>query len=233
MRLAADVQLRVVAVRLDEIDISNLQQHHPIRRFDHQSRQILIFLCRPFSFALALFEQGKQSLTQLVDLARRNLRLCAFQCSCETLVVEGLQQVVEGVNVESLQSILIERRDKDDCLNLLRSHVCKHVEPIHLRHLNVEKDQVRRKVLNRFNCLTAITTLFEYFDLRISLEQHTKIAPRERFVIDNQCSDLRRHSILIGVLLCATSVSSVSRWLMNCSESAQRSQVNWDTHPAY
>jgi hypothetical protein len=71
----------------------------------------------------------------------------------------------------------------------------EHVETIHLGHLDVEKDQIGRKGVDRLDCFTAVSTLVENFDLRIFLQQQTEIAPRERFVVDNQRLDLCRHFI--------------------------------------
>src|SRR5262249_30419803 len=142
MRFAPRVQLRVIPVCFDEIDLLNFQQHHPSRRLDHQPRQVTLLLVRTFAFALAILEQSKQTLAQLVDLARRNLRLRPLQCPRKSLVVKRLQKVVERMNLEGFQRILVECSNKDDGLNLFGSNSSKHIEAIHLRHLNVEKDEI-------------------------------------------------------------------------------------------
>src|ERR1041384_744771 len=100
------------------------------------------------------------------------------------------------MNVKRLERVLIKRRHKDDRLNMLRTNMLEHVEAIHLRHLDVEKDEIRRQRVDGFHCLATIPALVQDLDLRIFLEQHTEIAPRQRLVVDNQCSDLLSHFLL-------------------------------------
>src|SRR5215213_8990965 len=97
------------------------------------------------------------------------------------------------MNVEGFESILIERGHEDDRLNVLRSNAGQHVEAVHLRHLDVEKDQIGRERVDGLDRLTAIPALLENLDVRLSVEQHTQVAPRQRLVIYYDCPDLRGH----------------------------------------
>jgi hypothetical protein len=119
----------------------------------------------------------------------------------KALVVKRLQQIVERMNLKRFQGILIKRRHKDHRLNVLSTDAPQHVKPIHLGHLNVEKDQIRRVRLDRFHRLTSIATLVKDLNLSISLEQQTKIAARQRLVVNNQSPDLSRHyaEVLNGI----------------------------------
>src|SRR5262245_60459112 len=93
------------------------------------------------------------------------------------------------MNVESFQRILIERGHEDNRLNVLGTNALEHIKTVELRHLDVEKDQIRRHRVDRFDCLTTITTFVENLNLRILLEEQTNVATREWFVVDNQRSD--------------------------------------------
>src|ERR1051326_5891474 len=86
----------------------------------------------------------------------------------KALIVERLQQVVKRMNVESLQSILIERGNKDDRLDLFRSDLCEHVEAVHLGHLDVEKDQIGRQGVNSLDCFAPVPTLVDRKSTRLN-----------------------------------------------------------------
>src|SRR4026209_2049569 len=102
------------------------------------------------------------------------------------------------MNLESLQCILIECGNKDDGLNVLGTNARKHIEAVHLGHLNVEKDKIRRECVDCFDSLVPIATLVEDLDLRIFFQQHTKIASRQRLVVDDYSSNLSGHLIESG-----------------------------------
>ena len=51
----------------------------------------------------------------------------------------------------------------------------QHVEAVHLRHLDVEKDQIGRQRIDGFHCLTAIPALIDDFDLRIFLDSTRRL----------------------------------------------------------
>jgi hypothetical protein len=48
--------------------------------------------------------------------------------------------------------------------------------------------------VDSFDRVVAIPTLVKDFDLWIFFQQHTKVTPGQRLVVDNQCLDLRSHS---------------------------------------
>src|SRR5690242_18921136 len=101
------------------------------------------------------------------------MRLCTRECVRKALIVVRLQQVVERMNVESFQSILIERGYKDDRLDLFRSDLCEHVEAVHLGHLDVEQDQIETQAIDSLDCFAHLPTLVKNFHLRIFRQQQT------------------------------------------------------------
>src|SRR6185295_10146016 len=109
--------------------------------------------------------------------------------------------------------------------------VLEHVEAIHLRHLDVEKDQIGRQRVDGFDCVATIPALLEDLNLRIFLEQHTKIATRQRLVVDNQCSDLLSHQdeILHGITITTStpppSRLRISNWCLSSYNCCRRAAV--------
>src|SRR6185295_12335099 len=100
---------------------------------------------------------------------------------------------VQRMNFKCLECILIKRSYEDDRVNMFGSNFIENVESIHFRHLDIEKDQIRSRSLNRFDSFFTIAAFADNFNLRITLEKQTKVAPRERFVVDNLGFDLVPH----------------------------------------
>ena len=61
--------------------------------------------------------------------------------------------------------MLLVSGQKDDRRHPLRRQCLEYVEPIHDRHLDVEKHQVGREVQDRFNCGFAVATLADDLDV--------------------------------------------------------------------
>ena len=99
------------------------------------------------------------------------------------------------MNIESLQRILIERGNKDDRLDVLWTNAREHVEAVHLRHLDVEKNQIGRKRVDGFDCLAAIATFFEDLDLRISSRSTRRLRRASGSSSTIECLDLPAHDL--------------------------------------
>ena len=68
------------------------------------------------------------------------------------------------------QRMLLVRRQKDYRRQILRRQRCEHVESIHARHLDVEKNNVGREFENRLNCFFSIAALADDFDIKESAQ---------------------------------------------------------------
>jgi hypothetical protein len=74
----------------------------------------------------------------------------------EPLLIEGLQQIIQGVHFKCTHSILIVCSCKDDVGRMIRFKRFKYLEATDFRHLNVEEDQIGRQRLDRLNRLSAV-----------------------------------------------------------------------------
>src|SRR5262249_44024290 len=148
MRLAADVQTNVIVGGFNPVYFLRLHEKYSAGGFDQ--KLLFIFGLRP---ALARFcfplQQREQSLFQPGGFALFNLNPGPVDRQRETLVIEGLEQVIERLHLEGLERILIVSRDEDDGGNLPEINLLQHVEAAHLRHLHVQKKQVGRVSLNQ------------------------------------------------------------------------------------
>src|ERR1044072_5603404 len=82
--------------------------------------------------------------------------------------------------------ILMVSRHEDDVRRRLRIERLEHFEATQLGHLNVEKDKVRLKRLDRVNCFTTIRTLRYYLDFRIPGQHLANHFASEWFIVDDQ-----------------------------------------------
>src|SRR5215213_11371455 len=93
-----------------------------------------------------------------------DLVLDSMPGSIEPLVVERLQEVIKGMDLEGAHGILIVRSYKDDVRRRLGIERLEQLEAAQLGHLNVQEDKVRPERLDRINCFTTIRTLRNYLD---------------------------------------------------------------------
>src|SRR6266508_6167948 len=107
--------------------------------------------------------------------------------------------------LKSLERVLIEGRNKNYGLNLFRPNFGQHVETVHLGHLNIKEDQLRREVFEGLDSFSSVSAFTNNFDLRIFLEQQTKIAPGQGLVINNHSSYSLSHDDSAQFLIAASS----------------------------
>src|SRR5437763_7810726 len=94
------------------------------------------------------FPQGRRERQQLPpELARLialKLITSVRQRRRKSHAAEGLQQVIERVNLERAHRVFVVRRDEDHGWYVAGLESPHHLEPVHFRHLDIEKDEVWR-----------------------------------------------------------------------------------------
>ena len=75
------------------------------------------------------------------------------------------------MHFKRLESKPIVRRDKDHRGQALALEPFEHAEPVELRHLDIEKDQVGSPRLNDFDRLQPVAALADDFDIRRARQQ--------------------------------------------------------------
>ena len=96
-----------------------------------------------------ILDEGQQPPAEVAGLVAFDLLARALQRLAEPLAVERLQQVVERAHLERPQRVLIVRGDEDHERHALAADRLDHLEPVHLRHLDVEEHQIRRVIHDR------------------------------------------------------------------------------------
>ena len=107
VRVGADVQLDVVAGRLDPVDLVGAHEEDAAARLDDEAIERAAAPASDPGRARAGGARGRRSRAlELLPRARERL--------AEALAIERLQQVVERVHVERAQRVLVVGGDEDD-----------------------------------------------------------------------------------------------------------------------
>src|ERR1700691_551939 len=164
----ANVQARVVVGSLDPVDLGDLYEPDLPHAFDGQALQF-----------------SRQIFAVLDSL------LGAVEGSIEAGVVEGVQQVIERSGLESPQRVMVVGSHKDYGGRQVLTELLEHVEPVTLRHLHVEKEQVRHRPPDFGQRSCTGRAFGDDFDFRIAPQQHGNVAAGQSFVVHNKRAYLR------------------------------------------
>ena len=99
------------------------------------------------------------------------------------------------MDLERLQRVRVECRDEDDHRAVVGFERLQDREPVGLRHLHVEEHEIRRERLDLGHRRRAVPALPDDLDVGLVAEEGPQPAPRERFVVDEERADRRRHAV--------------------------------------
>ena len=129
--------------------------------------------------------QRRQLVRQLAEPPLADPPLGPLERVAQPIVRERLQHVVDGLHVEGARRVLAERRHEDDC----RPGVVDHLgdaDAGHLRHLDVEEEDVRPVLGDQLGHLARIAAFDDRGDVGVGLDERADHPPRQRFVVDDQ-----------------------------------------------
>src|SRR5436305_15069172 len=98
------MQAHIIVRSLYPINLFNAEEEDAPGRLDDDSLRI-------FPIGLQIINQTAQAVAQIRDVPALNLRSGALQSSCEALRVNGLQQIIQCMNIESAQGRSVVSRD--------------------------------------------------------------------------------------------------------------------------
>jgi len=121
----------------------------------------------------------------------------------DSLAIERLQNVIDGVHVEGADCVLIVGRGKHDLRQRLRLACDKTGRPclvafeqllnygksVEAWHLHVEKHQVGMMLLDQLDGLNAVSALSDDVYVADRVEQVFELVASQLFVIDNERRD--------------------------------------------
>src|ERR1700761_3709981 len=82
------------------------------------------------------------------------------------------------------------RRDENYRRNAFRTSCTQHTKAIHLRHLNVEEQQIGCKLFKSDQCVSPVSALTDDFHVLVRRKQLADTAPGQWFIVGNQEANL-------------------------------------------
>ena len=116
----------------------------------------------------------------------------------QTILLDRLQDVIDGVDFEGLHGIVVKRRRENDLRNfsLAVHQLLDHVETVEARHLHVEKHQVRRMFLDEGESLHAVFALPDQMHFGETFQQVDEFVASGLLVVHDERVD--RHRMMSG-----------------------------------
>ena len=88
------------------------------------------------------------------------------------------------MDLKGAHGILIVSGDKDD-IGLMLSERLKNFKTTHLRHLNIEEDEIGSFRLDCLDCGPTVSTLPDNLGVRITFEHFANHLASQRFVVND------------------------------------------------
>lgn len=102
----------------------------------------------------------------------------------------GLKEIVYGSVIQGLDCVLIERRDNDDHREMRSAlQPLNDLEPTHLRHLQIQKDDVRLQRLDFHQSALAVIRFADDLNVGLQFEFFPQNATSDGLIIHNQNSN--------------------------------------------
>ena len=108
-------------------------------------------------------------------------------CRTQSVLFHGLEEIIEGIDLERFDGIAIIRRDKHELGQCLAAdQVFDDLKAIEAGHLDVEKKQIRRELTDHVYRFDSVARLTDDIYLGNRLEEKTKFLARKLFIVDDQ-----------------------------------------------
>jgi heterodisulfide reductase subunit B len=108
------------------------------------------------------------------------------------LGLSAAELVVERVGVEGAQGVLIVSGHKNRPRHAPDADAADHFEPVHLRHLDIQKDEVGLLRQDGGGRGLAVARFAHNLNIGMALEKPANALPGQRLVVDNQRPDAHR-----------------------------------------
>ena len=182
----------VVPVRLDHLHLRDVDHVQATVEFREQPRAILGRAARA---ALQLCEQACQQRLAVRRPARQVARAHARQRFAEALLIERLQQVIDGAHLERLQRVCVVGGHEHQGGQFIRGERARQIDAVQRIHLDVEKQQLRPLRSDLRERLGTVAVLADHAQVALRFAQFAQRAPPGLLVVDD---DDVHHAAAIG-----------------------------------
>ena len=193
VRFAVGMHAHVVAGRVNPVDGVHVDQVSFGSIANHETlRPHLVLIARGEGFfnrhltAGQLTDQLQQLVAMLVGQLFDAVASGAVDGIAQSLIVDRLQQVVEGIGLEGPQCKLVVSGDEDDFRHIATGQSSQHIEAVHARHLDIQEHEVGRVFTNGRQRLTSITGIPANLDAIDICEAQFESPSRQFLVVDDQ-----------------------------------------------
>jgi len=106
-------------------------------------------------------------------------------------LVERLENIVDGIHVESLDGVVVESGGEDNVRNfeVAFNEFLEDAEAVETGHLDVEENEIGIVFLDEIDGVEAVFALGQKIDFRKTLEEEREFIARGLFVIDDDGAD--------------------------------------------
>ncbi len=123
----------------------------------------------------------------------------------QPLGLDGLEQIIERVDLEGAHGMVVVRGREDDARHVIEPR--QQIEPRTARHLDVQEKQLRSERVDARHGFAHIARFAHDVDPGKVREQAPQLTPRQRFVIDDE----RFHETTSVARACGTRMRTMAR----------------------
>jgi hypothetical protein len=118
---------------------------------------------------------------------------CVSQGLGKSFLIKRFQEIVNSVHFECTNGVHIVSRDKDiyGSVAVHWFHILDDSKTIQIRHLHIEKNDVRMKFIDLLHRADSVRRLADNFNAVVFGQVATDTAPGDRFVIDDEDARLQ------------------------------------------
>ncbi len=189
----ADVEPDVVAVGLPIVDVRGA--HDAQRPVDLDRHPVEVARAVGLERRDVLGDQRADALFVSLGLPRRHARLGTRERLAKAIGIEGLEQVVDRLHLERAKRVAVERGDEHDRRRRLPRDRFEDAERVEIRHLDVEKEQLRLERGHLLDCLASAGARGDDFDLAGFLCQADDAPAGNGFVVGYDGGEHLRPSV--------------------------------------
>src|SRR5688572_21013082 len=168
------VQPDVVAVSLEPVDLASLEDDRFLVGTYRKSRCPSCSRLRrnagKFVFP-ELAKHGSETPLRLAGVRRLEAFPDLSECFVKPPVVEGLQEVIGRVDVESVERMRVKRSHENDRRHRVDADLVDHSESVELRHLDVEKYDVGLMLTDTLDSFEPVRAFIDDRNSAILLER--------------------------------------------------------------
>jgi hypothetical protein len=132
------------------------------------------------------FLPARASSSNACRLGLGDLGAGAFQGLLKALAIEGLEQIIQGVDLEGAQSILVIRRDENDTGRPVLAHGLQDAEAVQFGHAYIEKQEIGPLLTDGRDGARTVEAFADHLNVGFGLKQRTQALPAQRLVIRDQ-----------------------------------------------